>query len=144
MEVYLKRVWFSNGIHHHYGTEKFVPNFSQEFLKQAVLGLDAKLLPLEKGQTADQLCAELFPVIFDPAVMPKRVNQADGEDLVLTSACNYYDGVTQKEAERFYSDMKDPKDETPVSYGLNSRLVKRKRKVDREGLESRRTLYTGY
>ena len=88
-----------------------------------MLGLDAKLLPLEKGQTADQLCAELFPVIFDPAVMPKRVNQADGEDLVLTSACNYYDGVTQKEAERFYSDMKDPKDETPVSYGLNSRLA---------------------
>ena len=119
-------------------------DFSQGFLKQAVLGLDAKLLPLEKGQTADQLCAELFPVIFDPAVMPKRVNQADGEDLVLTSACNYYDGVTQKEAERFYSDMKDPKDETPVSYGLNSRLVKEKRKVDREGLESRRTLYTGY
>ena len=129
MEVYLKRVWFSNGIHHHYGTEKFVPNFSQEFLKQAVLGLDAKLLPLEKGQTADQLCAELFPVIFDPAVMPKRVNQADGEDLVLTSACNYYDGVTQKEAERFYSDMKDPKDETPVSYGLNSRLVKENGKL---------------
>ena len=129
MEVYLKRVWFSNGIHHHYGTEKFVPNFSQEFLKQAVLGLDAKLLPLEKGQTADQLCAELFPMIFDPAVMPKRVNQADGEDLVLTSACNYYDGVTQKEAERFYSDMKDPKDETPVSYGLNSRLVKENGKL---------------
>ena len=129
MEVYLKRVWFSNGIHHHYGMEKFVPNFSQEFLKQAVLGLDAKLLPLEKGQTADQLCAELFPVIFDPAVMPKRVNQADGEDLVLTSACNYYDGVTQKEAERFYSDMKDPKDETPVSYGLNSRLVKENGKL---------------
>ena len=129
MEVYLKRVWFSNGIHHHYGTEKFVPNFSQEFLKQAVLGLDAKLLPLEKGQTADQLCAELFPVIFDPAVMPKRVNQADGEDLVLTSACNYYDGVTQKEAESFYSALKDPKDETPVSYGLNSRLVKENGKL---------------
>ena len=118
MEVYLKRVWFSNGIHHHYGTEKFVPNFSQEFLKQAVLGIDAKLLPLAKGQTAEQLCAELFPVIFDPTVMPKRVNQADGEDLVLTSACNYYDGVTQKEAESFYSALKDPKDETPVSYWL--------------------------
>ena len=130
MEVYLKRVWFSNGIHHHYGTEKFVPNFSQEFLKQAVLGIDAQLLPLAKGQTAEQLCAELFPVIFDPAVMPKRVNQADGEDLVLTSACNYYDGVTQKEAERFYSDMKDPKDETPVSYGLNSRLVKENGKLE--------------
>ena len=130
MEVYLKRVWFSNGIHHHYGTEKFVPNFSQEFLKQAVLGIDAKLLPLAKGQTAEQLCAELFPVIFDPTVMPKRVNQADGEDLVLTSACNYYDGVTQKEAESFYSALKDPKDETPVSYGLNSRLVKENGKLE--------------
>ena len=84
MEVYLKRVWFSNGIHHHYGTEKFVPNFSQDFLKQAVLGIDAQLLPLSDGQTAEQLCAELFPVIFDPAIMSKRVNQADGEDLVLT------------------------------------------------------------
>ncbi|WP_285820979.1 dipeptidyl-peptidase 3 family protein [Bacteroides acidifaciens] len=130
MEVYLKRVWFSNGIHHHYGAEKFVPNFSQEFLKQAVLGIDAKLLPLAKGQTAEQLCAELFPVIFDPTVMPKRVNQADGEDLVLTSACNYYDGVTQKEAESFYSALKDPKDETPVSYGLNSRLVKENGKLE--------------
>ena len=130
MEVYLKRVWFSNGIHHHYGTEKFVPNFSQEFLKQAVLGIDAQLLPLAKGQTAEQLCAELFPVIFDPTVMPKRVNQADGEDLVLTSACNYYDGVTQKEAESFYSALKDPKDETPVSYGLNSRLVKENGKLE--------------
>ena len=130
MEVYLKRVWFSNGIHHHYGTEKFVPNFSQEFLKQAVLGIDAQLLPLAKGQTAEQLCAELFPVIFDPTIMPKRVNQADGEDLVLTSACNYYDGVTQKEAESFYSALKDPKDETPVSYGLNSRLVKENGKLE--------------
>ena len=130
MEVYLKRVWFSNGIHHHYGTEKFVPNFSQDFLKQAVLGIDAQLLPLSDGQTAEQLCAELFPVIFDPAIMPKRVNQADGEDLVLTSACNYYDGVTQKEAEDFYNAMKDPKDETPVSYGLNSRLVKENGKLE--------------
>lgn len=78
-----------------------MPNFSQEFLKQAVLGIDAQLLPLAEEQTAEQLCAELFPVIFDPTVMPKRVNQADGEDLVLTSACNYYDGVTQKEAESF-------------------------------------------
>jgi len=124
MEVYLKRVWFSSGIHHHYGTEKFVPGFSQEFLKQAVLGLDAGLLTLAEGQTADGLCSELFPVIFDPKVMPKRINQTDGEDLALTSACNYYDGVTQQEAESFYGSMKDPQDETPVSYGLNSRLVK--------------------
>ncbi|GAE18785.1 dipeptidyl-peptidase III [Bacteroides pyogenes DSM 20611 = JCM 6294] len=129
MEVYLKRVWFSNGIHHHYGSEKFVPDFSQEFLRKAVLDVDSKQLPLAEGQTASQLCDELFPVIFDASVMPKRVNQADGEDLVLTSACNYYDGVTQEEAEMFYNSMKDPKDETPVSYGLNSRLVKEEGKI---------------
>lgn len=124
MEVYLKRVWFSNGIHHHYGSEKFVPGFSAEFLRHALLSIDPSVLPLAEGQTVEQLCDEVFPVIFDPKVMPKRVNQAAGEDLVLTSACNYYDGVTQKEAEAFYRALKDPKDETPVSYGLNSRLVK--------------------
>ena len=129
MEVYLKRVWFSNGIHHHYGSEKFVPGFAPEFFKEAMLSVDASTLPLAEGQTVEQLCDELFPVIFDPAVMPKRVNQAAGEDLVLTSACNYYDGVTQKEAEDFYNAMKDPKDETPVSYGLNSRLVKENGKI---------------
>ena len=129
MEVYLKRVWFSNGIHHHYGSEKFVPGFAPEFFKEAVLSVDASTLPLAEGQTAEQLCDELSPVIFDPIVMPKRVNQAAGEDLVLTSACNYYDGVTQKEAEDFYNAMKDPKDETPVSYGLNSRLVKENGKI---------------
>ena len=129
MEVYLKRVWFSNGIHHHYGSEKFVPGFAPEFFKEAMLSVDASTLPLAEGQTVEQLCDELFPVIFDPAVMPKRVNQAAGEDLVLTSACNYYDGVTQKEAEDFYNVMKDPKDETPVSYGLNSRLVKENGKI---------------
>lgn len=129
MEVYLKRVWFSNGIHHHYGSEKFVPGFAPEFFKEAVLSVDTSTLPLAEGQTAEQLCDELFPVIFDPAVMPKRVNQVAREDLVLTSACNYYDGVTQKEAEDFYNAMKDPKDETPVSYGLNSRLVKENGKI---------------
>lgn len=129
MEVYLKRVWFSNGIHHHYGSEKFVPGFAPEFFKEAVLSVDASTLPLAEGQTAEQLCDELSPVIFDPTVIPKRVNQAAGEDLVLTSACNYYDGVTQKEAEDFYNAMKDPKDETPVSYGLNSRLVKENGKI---------------
>ena len=129
MEVYLKRVWFSNGIHHHYGSEKFVPGFAPEFFKEAVLSVDASTLPLAEGQTAEQLCDELSPVIFDPTVMPKRVNQAAGEDLVLTSACNYYDGVTQKEAEDCYNAMKDPKDETPVSYGLNSRLVKENGKI---------------
>ena len=129
MEVYLKRVWFSNGIHHHYGSEKFVPGFAPEFFKEAVLSVDTSTLPLAEGQTVEQLCDELSPVIFDPTVMPKRVNQAAGEDLVLTSACNYYDGVTQKEAEDFYNAMKDPKDETPVSYGLNSRLVKENGKI---------------
>ena len=124
MEVYLKRVWFSNGIHHHYGCEKFVPGFTPEFLKQALSGVEAAALPLAEGQTVEQLCDEVFPVIFNPEVLPKRVNQADGEDLVLTSACNYYDGVTQAEAEAFYNALKDPKNETPVSYGLNSRLVK--------------------
>ena len=129
MEVYLKRVWFSNGIHHHYGSEKFVPGFTPEFFKAALLSVDASTLPLAEGQTVEQFCDEIFPVIFDPKVMPKRVNQADGEDLVLTSACNYYDGVTQQEAEAFYNALKDPKDETPISYGLNSRLVKENGKI---------------
>lgn len=132
MEVYLKRVWFSNGIHHHYGSEKFVPGFTPEFFRQAVQSVDAATLPLAEGQTVEQLCEEVFPVIFDPTVMPKRVNQAAGEDLVLTSACNYYDGVTQQEAEDFYNALKNPQDETPVSYGLNSRLVKEDGKIQKK------------
>ncbi|MDE5709614.1 MAG: dipeptidyl peptidase 3, partial [Bacteroides sp.] len=107
-----------------YGCEMFVPGFTADFLKQALLSVDAATLPLAEGQTVEQLCDEVFPVVFDAAVLPKRVNQAAGEDLVLTSACNYYDGVTQNEAEDFYNALKNPKDETPVSYGLNSRLVK--------------------
>lgn len=129
MEVYLKRVWFSNGIYHHYGCEKFVPGFSREFLRQALLSVAPSALPLAAGQTPEQLCDEIFPVIFDPTVLPKRVNQADGEDLVLTSACNYYEGVTQAEAEDFYNAMKDPDDPAPISYGLNSRLVKEDGKI---------------
>ena len=124
LETYLKRVWFANGIYHHYGCEKFVPGFTPEFLRKALEEVDIKALPLAEGQQLAQLCDDLFPVIFDPKVMPKRVNQADGEDLVLTSACNYYEGVTQAEAEAFYGAMKDPNDATPISYGLNSRLVK--------------------
>ena len=124
MEVYLKRVWFSNGIHHHYGSEKFSPEFSEDFLKKEMLSLEPDKLPLAIGQTAEDLYAMLRPIIFDPNVMSKRVNQSDGEDLILTSACNYYEGVTQTEAEEFYAKMKDPKDEYPVAYGLNSRLVK--------------------
>ena len=131
-EVYLKRVWFSNGIHHHYGCDKFVPEFSQEFFTEAVKSLDPKTLPLTTGASVDDLLNTLTPVIFDPSVMPKRVNQAAGEDLIVTSACNYYNGVTQAEAEAFYNKMKNPKDETPISYGLNSRLVKRDGKIVEE------------
>ena len=130
METYLKRVWFSNGIHHHYGSEKFIPNFSPEFFRAALKTVDATQLPLADGQTVDQLCDEIFPIIFDPAIMPKRVNQADGEDLILTSACNYYGGgITQKEAEDFYAKMKDPNDPQPIMFGMNSRLVKENGKI---------------
>lgn len=129
LETYLKRVWFSNGIHHHYGSEKFVPGFTPEFFRKALKEVDANKLPLKKGQTVDQLCEEVFPVIFDPSVMSKRVNQADGVDLILTSASNYYDGVTQAEAESFYAAMKNPSDPCPVMYGMNSRLVKENGKL---------------
>ena len=122
--TYTKRVWFSNGIHHHYSADKFQPGFTPEFFRAALTSVDAAKLPLAEGQSVEELCAEVFPAIFDPAVMPKRVNQADGQDLVLTSASNYYDGVTQAEAEAFYNNLKDPNDETPVMYGMNSRLVK--------------------
>ncbi len=123
--VYLKRVWFSNGIHHHYGCEKFRPGFSERFFREAVLSVPADELPLEKGQTAEGLCDVLVPVIFDPGFMPKRVNQADGDDLVKTSACNYYgEGVTQAEAEAFYGTTEQERDPHPVMRGMNSRLVK--------------------
>ena len=122
---YLKRVWFSNGIHHHYGSEKFVPGFSQTFFRNALKSVDRKKLPLEQGQTVDKLCDEIFPVIFDPAVYPMRVNQKDGEDLIQTSGENYYGrGITQAEVEDFYAGMRKTGDERPVMYGLNSRLVK--------------------
>ena len=129
METYLKRVWFSNGIHHHYASDKFVPGFTPEFFKAALQSVDVAKLPLAEGETLDALCDEVFPVIFDPTVMPKRVNQADGEDLVLTSASNYYEEVTQKEAEDFYAAMKNPNDTMPVMFGMNSRLVKENGKV---------------
>lgn len=138
MEVYLKRVWFSNGIHHHYGCEKFVPGFSEDFLAEALRSVDKKKLPLGKGRSVDAFIKEVFPVIFDPKVMPMRVNQTDGQDLIKTSACNYYgEGVTQAEAEEFYAKMKKPGEAEPVMYGLNSRLVKEggklKEKVWRQG-----------
>ena len=129
METYLKRVWFSNGIHHHYAADKFVPGFTPEFFKKALESVDAAKLPLAEGETLEALCEEVFPVIFDAKVMAKRVNQADGEDLVLTSASNYYDNVNQAEAEAFYGKMKNPNDTMPVMFGMNSRLVKENGKV---------------
>ena len=129
LETYLKRVWFSNGIHHHYAADKFVPGFTPDFFKAALKSVDASKLPLMEGETLDALCDEVFPVIFDSKIMAKRVNQADGEDLVLTSASNYYDGVTQQEAEDFYAKMKNPNDTMPVMFGMNSRLVKENGKI---------------
>ena len=121
--VYMKRVWFSNGIHHHYGCEKFQPGFTQEFLHQALEQLWAGHIALGYS-SLEALEQELFPVIFDPSVMPKRVNQAAGEDLLLTSACNYYaPGITQAEAEEFYARQKAEGDQQhPIMYGMNSRL----------------------
>lgn len=125
LTTYLKRVWFSNGIHHHYGCEKFMPSFDKDWMRQMVLNTPAERLPLRTGQSAEELCEEILPVLFDPAILAKRVNQADGEDLIRTSACNYYgNGVTQTEAETFYEQRKDPADPRPVMYGMNSRLVK--------------------
>ena len=124
LEIYLKRVWFSNGIHHHYATDKFVPDFSPEFLRDALRKTDASELPLADGMSLDELCDEVFPIIFDPNIMSKRVNQLDGADVIQSSACNYYSGLSQEEAESFYRRMKNPDDAHPVMVGLNSRLVK--------------------
>lgn len=125
LEVYLKRVWFSSGIYHHYACDKFVPAFSPEFLRECIEQVDVASLPLKDGESVQAMCDKLFPVMFDPKVMPKRVNQADGEDLVMTSAANYYEGVTLDEAEKFYAMQKVAADPHPVMYGMNSRLVKK-------------------
>ena len=124
-EVYLKRVWFASGIHHHYGCEKFVPGFSEESFYEMVEAVADEYLPLSKGQSKEDLLGILVPVIFNPEVMPKRVNQTDGEDLVQTSACNFYENVSQAEVERFYARMKEDGNEQAPSYGLNSKLTKR-------------------
>ena len=132
LELYLKRLWFSNGIYHHYGCEKFVPGFSENYLRQVLHEVDARRLPLNDGETVSELCNELCPVLFDPTIQPKRVNKADGEDLLLTSACNFYDGVTQAEAEAYYNAKKDKNDQQPPSYGLNSTLVKRNGQLEED------------
>ena len=122
--VYLKRVWFSSGIHHHYGCNKFIPEFTRDFFIHVFNSLSDLQLGLDADEDRDNLLEELLSVIFDANIMPKRVNQADGADLIKTSACNYYDGVDQKEVEQFYAKLKDPSDKRPVSYGLNTKLVK--------------------
>lgn len=134
LTIYLKRVWFSNGIHHHYACDKFPALFSETFFKEAFQSIAPEKLPLQPGETAKTLYDEIAPVIFNPAIMPKRVNQTDGEDLLLSSACNYYEeGITQKEAEDFYQKMKNEStDPHPVMYGLNSKLVRKNGKIAEE------------
>ena len=128
-EVYLKRIWFASGIHHHYGCEKFKPGFSEEYFYHLLENIGEELLPIKRGETKEDLMRQLEPILFDPEVMPKRVNQTDGEDLVLTSACNFYEDVTQEEVERFYAKMKKTDNPNPPSYGLNSKLIKRNSEV---------------
>ena len=128
-EVYLKRIWFAGGIHHHYGCEKFKPGFSEEYFYHLLENIGEKLLPIKRGETKEDLMRQLESILFDPEVMPKRVNQTDGEDLVLTSACNFYEDVTQEEVERFYAKMKNTDNPNPPSYGLNSKLTKRNNEV---------------
>lgn len=123
--TYLKRIWFSSGIHHHYGCEKFEPSFSESYLKSIINSIPLNLLPLEGYKSVEEWCEKILPVIFNPRVLYKRVNQTEGEDLIQTSACNYYsEDLTQEEVESFYEKMKDKGDNSPISYGLNSRLTK--------------------
>ena len=125
LHTYLKRVWFSNGVYHHYGCEKFVPGFSETYFRIILNKVESRRLPLADGESVAHLADTLSKIIFDANYLPKRVNKADGEDLVLTSACNYYEGVTQKEAEDYYNAMKEGAGDNAPSFGLNSRLVKR-------------------
>ncbi|HBC20623.1 MAG TPA: dihydrofolate reductase [Porphyromonadaceae bacterium] len=131
-EKYLKQVWFGNGIYHHYSTDKFTPEFSKEFFIEQVNALPADKLHLCCKQTREQLIETLVPVIFDPTVLPKGVNQDGTQDVVATSAFNLYDGVTQQEVEDYYAKIKDPNDPTPISYGLNAKVVKKDGKVVEE------------
>ena len=128
-EVYLKRIWFASVIHNHYGCEKFKPGFSEEYFYHLLENIGEELLPIKRGETKEDLMRQLESILFDPEVMPKRVNQTDGEDLVLTSACNFYEDVTQEEVERFYAKMKNTDNPNPPSYGLNSKLTKRNNEV---------------
>ncbi|MCD8290685.1 MAG: dipeptidyl peptidase 3 [Prevotella sp.] len=124
LEVYLKRIWFSNGIYHHYGCDKFIPGFSKDFFINATHSLDTINIMQCGYKNADNLCEELIPVIFDPNILPIKVNKKDGDDLVKTSACNFYEGASQKEVENYYLSIKDNEDKEPLSYGLNTTVEK--------------------
>lgn len=134
--VYLKKIWFNNGIHHHYSSDKLIPDFPQEYLAQLLRHTDIKKLPLAKGQTIGEFIGELTPILYDPKVLPKRVSQDVKSDLVLNSASNFYEGVTQREVEEFYlrqkEDAKKNKKDTLISFGLNSKLVKENGKIYEE------------
>ncbi|MCK4639592.1 MAG: dihydrofolate reductase, partial [Bacteroidales bacterium] len=138
--VYLKRVWFSNGIHHHYSTDKFFPEISKEYFIELVKNSEEAEFPFHEGETSDMFIERISTVIFNPSIAPKRINQDAGVDMIASSACNYYDGVTEEEVETFYNKMKDIDDDTPVSYGLNSKLVKENGKLT-EKIYSANCLY---
>ena len=124
LALYLKRVWFSNGIYHHYANDKIRPDFSETFFRDAVKQMPVEKLPMDGYNSVEELCDELCPVMFDPEILPKRVNKADGVDLVKTSACNYYEGVSQQEVEDFYNEKKAAAGDKSPSWGLNSKLVR--------------------
>ena len=128
-ETYLKQIWMANGVHHHYSEDKIIPAFSQEYFVSIVKSVDPGSMPFRDGMAADLTLNEILPLMFDRNVMPKRMNQAAGADIVQTSGINFYEGVTQREVEDFYNAMKNPDDNTPVSYGLNSKVVKENGKV---------------
>jgi dipeptidyl-peptidase III len=130
--IYVKRVWFSNGIHHHYSNDKFVPGFDADYFASLVKGTTGEAFPLAEGQSLDGLIAFLRPILFDPAVDAKKVSLDSTTDLVASSAVNFYEGVTQAEVESYYKGVVDPKDPEPISYGLNSRLVKKDGQVVEE------------
>ncbi|MDD2552421.1 MAG: dihydrofolate reductase [Dysgonamonadaceae bacterium] len=123
-ETYLKQIWMANGIHHHYSEDKILPEFSKEYFAKLAKSIDPARMPVKDGASAGELIETLTPIMFDPNIFPKRINQAAGVDLVKTSAVNFYEDVTQEEVEDFYNKMKDPNDDTPISYGLNSKVVK--------------------
>lgn len=127
--VYTKRVWFSNGIHHHYSNSKFIPDFSKEYFAELIKNSDQKLLPLSEGENLDAFISKLTPIIFDPALYSKRVDKDPSKDMVKSSATNFYEGLTQKEVETYYHNLSSKKSDNPISYGLNSKLIKENGKI---------------